>query len=202
MRRVVRPVFLAVFALVAAVAAAGEPAPSTGTVTGEVSAKPAKGRAGVVVALDKVPGTFRPPARPIDMDQKSMLFLPRVMAVLRGTTVRFLNSDSVRHNVFSPDGEKFDLGTWPQGESRTYTFKKTGVYRLLCNVHPEMAAFVVVLDNPFFAVTGDDGRFQIAGVPPGTYTVRAWSEKLPAATAKVTVVGGAAAKVTLELKKK
>src|SRR3972149_221223 len=118
MRRVVRPVFLAVFALAPAAAAAGEPAPSTGTVTGEVSAKPAKGRAGVVVALDKVPGTFRPPARPIDMDQKSMLFLPRVMAVWPGPPARFLNRDSFRHNVFSPDGEKFDLGTWPQGESR------------------------------------------------------------------------------------
>src|SRR5579859_6523034 len=129
---------------------------TNGTITGEVVAKPAKKSAGVVVWLDKVPGSFRPPARPVTIDQKGMTFVPHVVAMQKGGTVLFKNSDAVRHNVFTTDGEKYNLGTWGQGESKTYTFKETGVYHQLCNIHPEMLAFVVVLENPFFAVTGSD----------------------------------------------
>jgi hypothetical protein len=128
-----------------------------------------------------------------------MRFIPHVLAIQTGTTVRFQNSDAVRHNVFTPDGDKYNLGTWGQGESKTYTFKTAGVFRQLCNVHPEMAAVVVVLDNPYFAVSGDDGKFKIEKVPPGTYTVRAWSEKLPEATKQVTVTAGGTANLHFDL---
>ena len=173
----------------------------TGTIVGEVQAKPSKYRTGAVVHLVKVAGSFRPPAQPAEYDQRGMQFVPRVLAVLRGTPVRFLNNDSVRHNIFSPDHEAYNLGTWAQGESQTRVFGKSGVYRQLCNVHPEMEGFIVVLDNPFFAVTDANGRFRIEGVPPGAYTVRAWSEKLPEATQPVTVTPGATAQVRIELKK-
>jgi plastocyanin len=172
-----------------------------GTIEGNVASKPAKFRGGVVVHLEKAPGPFRPPAEPAVVDQRGMKFVPRVLPVLRGTTVNFLNSDSVRHNVFTPDGDKYNLGTWPQGETKSYTYAKSGVYRQLCNVHPEMEAFVVVLDNPYFAVTDEAGNFRIKDVPPGTWTIKTWSDKLAPATASVTVTAGAAASVKLELAK-
>lgn len=168
-------------------------------IVGDVATRSPKHRAGVVVHLEKVPGTFRPPARPVEMDQKGMKFVPHVLAVMKGTTVRFVNSDSVRHNVFSPDGEKYNLGTWGQGESKTYTFKTPGIYHQLCNVHPEMGAVILVLDNPYFAVTGDDGKFTIENVPPGAYTLRAWSEKGPEVTKQVTVAAGQPVNLHLDL---
>jgi plastocyanin len=171
-----------------------------GAVAGTLNATPAKFRAGTVVFLANVPGTFRP-GKPVTIDQKGMKFTPRVVAVVKGTTVRFQNSDSVRHNVFSPDGEKYDLGTWPQGEAKTYTFSKTGTYRQLCNVHPEMQGFVIVLDNPYFAVVGDDGKFEIANVPPGTYELKTWNEALKPASQQVTVAAGGKAAVTVDIKR-
>lgn len=172
-----------------------------GSITGEVSARAPKNRAGVVVSLEKVAGTFRPPAKQSEMNQKGMKFVPHVMGVLKGGTVKFTNDDSVRHNVFTPDGEQYNLGTWAKGESKTYTFKSTGVYHQLCNVHPEMGAVVVVLDNPYFAVTGDDGKFHIDGVPPGTYTLKTWSEKLGESKKEITVAAGAPAVVKLAIGK-
>ncbi len=172
---------------------------ATGSISGEVVARPAKKSAGVVVWLDKVPGSFRPPARPVNIDQKGMAFVPHVLAVQKGATVVFKNSDAVRHNVFTPDGDKYNLGTWGQGESKSHVFNTTGVFHQLCNVHPEMGAVIVVLDNPYFAVTDADGKFTIAGVPPGTYTVKTWSEKLPESTHTVTVTAGGTAALHIEL---
>jgi plastocyanin len=182
-------------------AQAPEGAGGGGTIAGQVNAPNPKMKAGVVVSLEKVAGSFRPPAQPVEMDQRSMKFEPHVLAIMRGTTVRFKNSDAVSHNVFTPDGEKYNLGSWGKGDSKTYTFTKTGVYRQLCNIHPEMSAFIVVVENPFFAVTGDDGAFKIENVPPGQYAVRAWSEKLPAATANVTLKAGETANTKIDLKR-
>ncbi len=169
-----------------------------GTITGEVTTKNPKQRGGVVVSLEKVPGTFRPAAKPVDMDQKGMKFVPHVLAVLKGTTVKFNNSDNVRHNVMSPDGDEGSLGTWGQGESKAFTFKASGVFRQLCNVHPEMGAVVVVLDNPYFAVTGDDGRFHIDNVPAGTFTLKTWGEKGAETKKEVTVAAGGTATVKID----
>ncbi|MBS1149405.1 MAG: hypothetical protein H6Q89_1103 [Myxococcaceae bacterium] len=170
-----------------------------GSIAGEVAAPSPRLRAGVVVYLEKVAGPFRPPAEPAVIDQQGMKFVPRVLSILRGTTVAFRNSDPVRHNVFTPDAEKYNLGTWPTGESRTHVFAKSGVYRQLCAVHPEMEAFVIVLDNPFFAVTDADGKFRIEKVPPGGYTLKTWGEKLAPGSAPITVQAGqvAAAKIAL-----
>ncbi len=171
-----------------------------GTISGEVSARTPKGRANVVVHLEGVPGTFRPPAKPVTIDQKGMTFLPHVLAVQKGATVVFHNSDALRHNVFTPDGDKYNLGTWGQGESKTHTFATTGVFRQLCNVHPEMSAFIHVFDSPFFAVTGADGKFTIENVPPGTYTLKTWGEKGGETSRSVTVAAGAPTTLKLEVK--
>jgi plastocyanin len=176
-------------------------ADAAGSITGQVATGSPKQRANVVVYLEKVPGSFRPPARPVVMDQKGMKFVPHVLAVQKGATVLFTNHDNVRHNIFTPDGDKYNLGTWGQGESKPHTFTATGIYRQLCNVHPEMGGTIMVLDNPFFAVTGDDGKFTIPDVPPGKYTVKTWGEKLPESSHEVTVTAGAPSNLQLKLGK-
>jgi plastocyanin len=131
-----------------------------------------------VVYLANVKGDFKPPATNPTMDQRTMTFIPHVLAVQVGTTVDFLNNDEVRHNVFSPNKEKYNLGTWPQGNVKQYTFSQKGAYSQLCNVHPEMEAFVVALDTPYFATTDASGNFEISDIPAGDYTVKVWHEKL------------------------
>jgi hypothetical protein len=111
------------------------------------------------------------------MDQKNLVFVPHTLPIVLGTTVDFLNSDSVRHNVFSPD-YPYNLGTWPQGQIKSQPFTKQGVFAQLCNVHPEMEAYIVVLQNPYFAVTDAEGKYAIKGVPAGKYTLKLWQEKL------------------------
>jgi hypothetical protein len=100
--------------------------------------------------------------------------------------------------VFSPQG-KYNLGTWAQGKTRSYTYDKPGVYTQLCRVHPEMAAFVVVFDTPYFATTDEEGRFEITDVPAGTYTLVAWSERLKQAEQAVTVEESQSVSVELTL---
>lgn len=172
-----------------------------GSIVGDVSTRSPKARVGVVVHLENVAGSFRPPAKPAQMDQKGMTFIPHILAVQKGTTVIFHNSDAVSHNVFSPDNEKYNLGTWGKDKSTAHAFPNVGVYHQLCNVHPEMGAVIVVLDNPYFAVTGADGKFQIEGVPPGSYTLKTWSEKGGESSRPVTVAAGAPTNVHIELGK-
>jgi plastocyanin len=162
-----------------------------GTVSGTVKAAGQTTSSDAVVYIDQVAASPAPPTASATMDQRNMRFTPQVLPVVAGSAVKFLNSDPTQHNVFSPDHEKFNLGTWPQGETRSYTFNKCSrfpcSYVLLCRIHPEMEAFVVVLRNPFFAVTDTSGRYEIKDVPPGTYTVGVWHPKLKAGTKEATV---------------
>lgn len=115
-----------------------------------------------------------PPARVV-LDQRNLSFSPHVLVVRVGTTVEFPNNDKVFHNVFSfRDGKKFDLGMYPKGTSRPIVFDKPGLARLFCNIHPNMAAYVMAVDTPYFAVSDERGAFSIGGVPPGRYTYHAW----------------------------
>ena len=176
-------VMAAVLTLVAGVAhAAG------GTISGRVEAMPAKFLEETVVYLKNVPGSYA--AKTESMDQKGMKFIPHVLAVTAGDTVTFLNHDTVAHNVFSPDNEGYNFGTFKPGETRSYTFKSPGVYTQLCSIHPEMLGFIFVGQNPFAAVVDREGRFTIKNVPPGTYTMAVWNSHLKAPDKKVTVTGG------------
>ena len=126
----------------------------------------------VVVYIQEVPGEHRPPAEPAVVDQKKLVFVPHVLAIVKGTTVTFRNGDPLLHNVMWPasdDGSypAKNLGTWGQNDSRSFTFDKMGHVVLLCNIHAEMEGHVVVLQNPFFAITGKDGLYEIKNVPPG-----------------------------------
>lgn len=175
---------------------------TAGDIHGKVACKGVRNSADTVVYVDRIAGkTFPPPAAHAKVDQKGMQFIPRVQPVLIGTTVDFLNSDAVLHNVFSPDAcaEKFNLGTWPQGQSKSYTFKKECMAVLLCNVHPEMEAFALALPTPYFAVTSADGSYKISDVPDGSYTVKVWHPRLKKAEQALTVKGSTEA--NFEIKK-
>lgn len=109
------------------------------------------------------------------LDQTHEKFIPYVLPILVGTTVRFLNSDDVYHNVFSySQAKSFDLGRYATGKYRSVKFDKPGVVKIYCDIHTQMNAFVVVLKNPYFTITDEHGNFVIEDVPPGTYTVKAW----------------------------
>ena len=173
-------------------------AQENGTVTGTIVAQGLRTSADIVVSLEAPDLTVTPPADAIDMDQKGTRFIPRVLPVVTGATVRYLNSDAGRHNVFSPQG-KYNLGTWRRGQSRSYTYERPGVYAQLCRLHHEMEAFVVVLDTPYFATTDEEGHFEITGVPAGTYTLITWGQRLKEAEQSVTVAAGQSVSVELTL---
>ena len=123
-------------------------------------------------------------------------------AVQQGTTVEFLNSDTVQHNVFwtAIGGDKkagHNLGTWPKGEKRAFTFDKAGVVPVLCNVHPDMAGYIIVSPTPYFAETDDSGNYKIKDVPDGSYTLTVWHEGAKNQSKPVTVSGGGKADFTL-----
>ena len=173
-----------------------------GDIHGKITSKGPRDSSDAVVYIDKVAGkTFPPSSAHARMDQKNMQFHPHVLPVVIGTTVDFLNSDSVLHNVFSPDScaDRFNLGTWPQGQTKNFTFKKQCFAALLCKVHSEMDGFVVALPTSYFAVTSPDGSYEIKDVPDGTYLLKVWHPTLKAAQKSVVVKG--ATEVSLAIAK-
>ncbi len=152
------------------------------TVKGKVTAKGAKNGGDAVIYIDKIASkSFPAPKEHARMDQKNLTFKPHILPVVVGTTVDFMNSDNVLHNVFSPDQctGKLNLGSWPKGQIKSFTFKEPGcIPTILCNVHPEMEAYVVVLETPYYAVSEKDGTYEIKDVPPGKYTLKIWHQKL------------------------
>ncbi len=173
-----------------------------GTITGTINAKRLRDARDVVVFLEKVDGKYPLPKEKPVMDQNNMVFVPHVLPLVVGTIVQFPNSDNVRHNVFSRSKtKKFNLGTYAAGVVREVTFDKLGIVNILCNVHTEMSAFIVILENPYFALTGPDGKFTIKNVPPGTYKNKAWHEKLREKEKYVTVIDGKTVEADFNLRR-
>jgi plastocyanin len=176
-----------------------------GSITGNVECKRVRYPEDVVVYIEKVGDNKYPaPEEHGIVDQFNLTFVPHVIAVQKGTTIDFPNSDLVRHNVFSPPDccKQFNLGTYDVGVVKHVTFDESGEIPLLCNVHAEMSAFVLVLDNPYFSVTERDGTFKIDNVPPGNYKLSAWHEKLRTITKDVTIEAGKTTSVNFQLMKR
>jgi len=176
---------------------------AVGAWAGDIEGKVTGMKGKSVVYVDTIAGkTFPAPKDHPVMDQKGLMFSPHIMVVQQGTTVEFLNSDTVQHNVFwtaigSDKKLGHNLGTWPKGEKRSFTFDKPGVVPMLCNVHPEMAGYLVVSPTPYFSETDDSGAYKIKDVPDGSYTVTAWHEGAKNQSKPVTVAGGGKADFTL-----
>jgi plastocyanin len=171
-----------------------------GTLSGKVTGASGKS----VVYVDTIAGkTFPAPEKHALIDQKDLLFQPHVVVVQEGTTVDFLNSDSVAHNVFWPSvsGDKkagHNLGTWPKGQKKSIKMDKSGVVPLLCNVHPEMSGYIIVSPTPYFAETDAQGNYKIADVPDGSYKVVVWHDGDKPSTKEVAVKGDTQADLTLK----
>jgi plastocyanin len=175
-------------------------------IKGKVSVQGIKSPENIAVYVDAIADKkFEAPKDHIVVDQRKMSFIPHVVAVQQGATVEFLNSDSVGHNVYWPSisGNKklsHNLGTWPKGEKKPFQFNDLGTASLLCNVHPEMSGYVVVVPTPYFALTDKDGNFEIKNIPAGKYTLKTWSEDGKPTTQAVDVSAATTA-VELTVKK-
>lgn len=172
---------------------------AAGIITGKVEATPPKYLEETVVYLKDAP----PPAKPSThtMNQKGMKFIPHVLPIAAGDSVKFLNDDGVDHNVYTPDNEGYNLGMFPKGQTREYTFAKPGAYSQLCSVHPEMLAYVYVAPSAHAAVVGKDGKFTLKGVPAGNWKIAIWNPRLKAADQTVTVADGKSATVNFAIKR-
>jgi plastocyanin len=184
---------------IAALCSSSVTAAEGGTISGKVDVQPAKYLEETVVYLKSVPGTHKPETHA--MDQRGMTFIPHILVITQGDTAKFLNHDNLAHNVYSPDNEGYNLGSFKQNEDRSHTFAKTGVYTQLCSVHPEMLGFIFVNQNPFAAVVDKKGGYVIKNVPPGTYQIAVWNSKLKSPEKSVTVAAGKTAEENFTVKR-
>lgn len=205
-RLIAAAIAAAVAAGIAVPAIAAEPAKS-GVIKGSITigGRPAPD---AVIALEGAPAANRDPASTgkakAVIDQKDLKFIPRVIAVAAGTTVDFPNSDKTFHNVFSKsEAKKFDLGLYPSGQTRSVTFDKPGVVKILCNAHPNMEAYVVVKSHPYFTVGDARGNYTLKGAPLGKYRIEVWHPQYGTKTVPVELVrDGEILAVDFELKAK
>ena len=148
-----------------------------------------------VVYLETAPqGAFEESERPhAVLDQRNQTFLPYVLAIPVGTTVDFPNRDSTFHNVFSlSKTQRFDLGRYARGESRSVRFDRPGVVRVFCEIHSHMSAFILVFAHRYFATTDAEGHYRIAGIPPGEYRLVVWYDGREREVRPVRLTPGAA----------
>jgi hypothetical protein len=145
------------------------------------------------------------PTEDVIVDQKDCMYRPRVQGAVEGQKIKVRNDDPTLHNVHTYEGTKtlFNQAQPPGSAPIEKPLPKTGdLVKVKCDVHPWMAAFVVLNKNPYFAVTKEDGSFEIKGVPAGTYTVEAWHEKFGTKTQQVTVTEGKPAQAKFDFSDK
>ncbi len=148
----------------------------------------------VVYIEGRVGPTDAPPTGVVEVAtrkvaQQGAMFLPHVLPIMAGTTIEWPNYDDIYHNVFSmSDAKQFDLGLYKGNPpTKRVTFDKPGRVDVFCSIHENMHCIILVLENPYFASTDEDGNYKISNVPPGTYKLKVWHERLPADEREITV---------------
>lgn len=174
-----------------------------GRITGRVTllekdGRPSRDLGAAVVYLEATTPVARAMTADVAINDKE--FVPRVVVVPAGSTVRFMNHDPFDHNVFSAsEANPFDLGTYGRGETRAWTFAGPGLTRVFCNVHPRMVMFVQVMAGRYFTQPGADGSFEIDDVPAGRYVLHVWHERSPQVAQDVQVTAAGAAGIDVQL---
>jgi len=189
-----------------ALASAAHAAPGrvVGTVkVTEADGKPASNADVIVYVVGFADPPGARPATPVKVEQKGRKFVPDLVAITVGDTVSFPNTDPFLHNVFSQSSaRKFDLGSFKKGDTKEKEFPAPGVVDVYCNIHPEMAATILVLPNRRHTRTGADGKFVLDGIPEGTWTVFAYTRRAARpVSARVSVKGGTEATIELALQR-
>ncbi len=152
-----------------------------------------------VVHADDLPSAVAPSQARAVIRQLHLKFVPQVLPVLQGVTVEFVNDDATAHNIFSPtESDPFDLGTFGNG-SRSHLFRTPGVHVILCNIHLEMVAWVLVLRNPAFTSLAQDGSFEFR-LPPGHHKLVLWRPRLPEESREIDVPASGALEVNWEVR--
>jgi plastocyanin len=154
----------------------------------ERSNKPSRDLGNTVVWLESTAPQQVTPGR-FDVVISDKTYVPRVLVLPAGSTLRFPNHDPFNHNVFSvSDSNAFDLGLFGRGEAKQTVLRHPGLVRIFCNVHPRMVAYAVVTGSPHAALAGSDGSFRLEGIAPGRYRLHLWHERVPGDTAQGIVV--------------
>ena len=188
-----------------------------GGIKGKVSVKGLRSPANILVFVAKAPDLSNDVSQlKFVMDQKNLTFVPHILPILVGATVQFPNDDKVSHNVFSLSRtKKFNLGSYGPGTMEKVVFDKPGIVELRCDVHAEMSAYIMVLKNPYWAITDDQGNFEIPdsaqlgqnglkgvpGLPAGKYVLKTWHEKLQSTKQEVEVPKEGEVVVSLDLRR-
>jgi plastocyanin len=156
---------------------------------------------GVVVFLQDVPGKLPDTANRVhEIRQVDLEFVPRTSVVIVGTTLSFPNDDRVFHNVFSTSkAGKFDLGLYKRGNTKTYTTKRVGEVEVFCNIHPHMAAKVLVVDTPFYGMSGREGHVWIGDIAPGQYRYVVWPGWGKTKSGRVTIEEARTTRMSLDV---
>ena len=200
-------VLASLIATPAALDAQGDTVRATATVVGTVEVDGFASRWATAVYAESQSAGPPTPGSPVIMDQHGLRFRPSVVAVPVGATVVFRNGDPVVHNIFSPgllgaataEGGSFDLGRFFPGTEVRHRAEGVGVVLILCRLHPEMAAYVVVAPTRAVTVTDSTGRFVLTGLPPGPATLRFWHPLRAPATIRVDLEPGRTSVVNIRL---
>lgn len=166
------------------------------------SAKKAPEVTNVVVYLEELDArrTYSPPSQPVRLVQQNTAFVPHILPIVKGTKVEIVNKDDYYHNVFSnSESKRFNIGRQLTNSVVTEIFETSAFVPVFCDIHLEMSAYVVVLDNPFFTIPDDNGTYTIPDVPPGRYRISVWHERLAGRQQEITVTDGGTVTVDLSL---
>ena len=212
-----------VFAAAALVASAAAAAPKTGRVEGRVSitipvstAPPSAAygarrverpalRAGselsnVVVFIQNAPRMAPLPVTRARILQENETFIPRVVAITRGSAVDFPNGDPFFHDVFSLSrSATFDLGSYPKGQTKSHVFRRAGLVKVYCHIHSHMSASIMVFDHPYFTIPKADGTFALEAIPEGSYQISAWHERIGEHSQSIRVEAGRTSEIHFAL---
>lgn len=156
----------------------------------------------VVVYLEYESNTpyFAPPSKLPALTQKNAEFVPAVLPILKGSTVNIKNEDKIYHNVFSlSELRPFNIGRRPRGENVPIDFNQAGVIRVFCDIHSNMSAYIIVLNNPFFVHPDEHGNYSLTDIPAGKYKVHVWHERMEAKNQSVEIKEGETVQINFTL---